>query len=122
MGILEKNKQDTLIISDDVIALIAANAAKEVDGFGSFSSRTPDVISQALPNTSAPKSIKVSCTDSDIQLQLYINVKEGNNAQQISAAVQRAVKISVQSMTGKVVSKVNICVQGIDFCEPGELN
>lgn len=115
MGILEKNQQDTLFISDDVIASIAANAVKDVDGFGSFSNRTPDVISQALPNASAPKSIKVSCTDNDIQIQLYINVKEGNNAQDISAAVQRAVKGSVQSMTGKVVSKVNVCVQGIDF-------
>lgn len=24
-------------------------------------------------------------------------------------------------MTGKVVSKVNVCVQGVDYCEPNEL-
>lgn len=115
MSILDRNQQDGLIISDEVIASIAANAVKDVEGFGSFSNRTPDVISQALPNASAPKPIKVSCTDNDIQIQMYINVKEGTNAQTVSTQVQRAIKNSVQSMTGKVVSKVNVCVQGIDF-------
>lgn len=119
MSMLEKNKQDELIISDDVIASIATKAVKEVEGFGSFSNRAIDaafdVISQAIPNASVPKPIKVSCTDNDIQIQMYINVKEGTNAQDVSASVQRAVKSSVQSMTGKVVSKINVCVQGIDF-------
>lgn len=115
MSVLEKNQQDGLIISDDVIASIASNAVKDVDGFSSFSNRTPEVISQALPNASAPRPIKVSCSDNDIQIQMYINIKDGNNAQTVSTAVQRAVKSSVQSMTGKVVSKVNVCVQGIDF-------
>ena len=106
MSMAENTQQDTLIISDEVIASIAAKAVGEVDGFGSFSNRAFDVISQAIPAAANVKPIKVSCNDNDIQIQMYINV---------SAAVQRAVKSAVQSMTGKVVSKVNVCVYGIDF-------
>lgn len=36
-----------VVISNDVIASIAANAVKDVDGFGSFSSRPADLLSQA---------------------------------------------------------------------------
>ena len=115
MSMAENTQQDTLIISDEVIASIAAKAVGEVDGFGSVSNRAFDVISQAIPAAANVKPIKVSCNDNDIQIQMYINVKQGNNAQAVSAAVQRAVKSAVQSMTGKVVSKVNVCVYGIDF-------
>ena len=115
MSMSEKTQQDTFIISDEVIASIAAKAVGEVDGFGSFSTRALEVISQAIPAAPNVKPIKVSCNDNDIQIQMYINVKQGNNAQAVSAAVQRAVKSAVQSMTGKVVSAVNVCVHGIDF-------
>lgn len=115
MSVLDRNQHDNLIISDDVFASIVSNAVKDVEGFGSFSNRTPDVISQTLPTASTPKPIKIVCSDNDVQIQMYINVKEGTNAQDVSKLVQRAVKTSVQSITGKVVTKVNVCVQGVDF-------
>ena len=80
-----------VVISNDVIASIAANAVKDVDGFN------------------------------DIKVQLFINIKSGFNIQSVCTAVQQSVKNAVQSMTGKVVSKVNVCVQGVDYCEPNEL-
>ena len=121
----EPNKANLgeLTISDDVIVSIARNAAKDVDGFGSFANAVPDIVTQVLEytNTVAPKSVKVWCTDNDVKIQLYINVKSGTNVQTVSTAIQRSVKNSVQSMTGKVVTKVNVCIEGIDFCEPDEL-
>lgn len=123
MNFVDRTPSDGVVISNDVIASIAANAAKDVDGFSSFSIRTPDMISQAIPfsGASVPKSVKVWCLDNDVKIQLYLNIKSGNNVQDVSTAIQRSVKNAVQSMTGKVVSKVNVCIQGIDFCEPDEL-
>lgn len=119
----DTSSQNGVVIADDVIASIAANAAKDVEGFGSFTTRAPDMVSQVLSvsDKSAFKSIKVRSVDNDVRIQMYINVKSGTNVQAVSAAIQRTVKNSVQSMTGKVVSKVNVCIQGIDFCEPAEL-
>lgn len=120
----EKKNKTGVIVSEDVIASIAMNAVKDVEGFSSFSTRTPDLLNQILPESLAPslKSVKVSSLDEEVKLQIYINVKDGADVKSTSAAIQRAVKNSVQSMTGKVVSKVNVCIQGIDFCEPKELN
>ena len=103
-----------VVISNDVIASIAANAVKDVDGFGSFSSR-PAHLSES------PRAVKVWSLDNDIKVQLFINIKSGFNIQSVCTAVQQSVKNAVQSMTGKVVSKVNVCVQGVDYCEPNEL-
>lgn len=111
MRLFYRTSQSELVISDEVIAKIAASAVEEVEGFGSFSHRAPDIKSQPVPQ----KSVKVWSLDNDIKIQVYINVKDGYNVQTVSAAVQRAVKNSVQSMTGKVVGKVNVCIQGIDF-------
>mgnify|MGYP003231293680 FL=1 len=110
MRLFNRTSQSELVISDDVIAKIAASAV-EVDGFGSFSHKAPDFKSHPVPQ----KAVKVLSLDNDIRIQVYINVKDGYNVQTVSAAIQRAIKNSVQSMTGKVVGKVNVCIQGIDF-------
>ena len=119
-----KAASGSVSISDDVIASIAMSAAKEVEGFGSFSPRIPDMLTQILPESIAPsrKSVKVYNVDGDIKIQLFINVKDGSDVNKVSADIMSAVKNSVQNMTDKAVSKVNVCVQGIDFCEPNELN
>jgi uncharacterized alkaline shock family protein YloU len=119
-----KAASGSVSISDDVIASIAMSAAKEVEGFGSFSPRIPDMLTQILPESIAPsrKSVKVYNVDGEIRIQLFINVKDGSDVNKVSADIMSAVKNSVQNMTDKAVSKVNVCVQGIDFCEPNELN
>lgn len=110
-----------VIISNDVIASIAASAVKDVEGFGSFANRTPDFLTQALHAGESPKTIKVWSLDNDVKIQIYINVKSGVNIQSVCTSIQRSVKNAVQSMTGKAVSKVNVSIQGVDFCEPTEL-
>jgi uncharacterized alkaline shock family protein YloU len=107
-----------LVISDEVIASIALNAAKDVDGVAGFASRPPDMHSILKTGESAFKSVKVWAGDNDIKLQLYIIIKDNKKIPTIAAEVQRNVKNAVQSMTGRVVTKVNISISGIDFKEP----
>lgn len=71
-----------VVISNDVIASIAANAVKDVDGFGSFSSRPADLLSQAH-FTESPRAVKVWSLDNDIKVQLFINIKSGFNIQSV---------------------------------------
>ena len=120
MHISFKKEPQDLIISDEVISRIASNAASDVEGFGSLCARTPDVLSQMLPEKLAPsrKPIKVESRDGDLKISLYINVKPSANVQKVASDVQQAVKSAVQNMTGKVVYKVNVYIHGIDYCEP----
>ena len=48
-----------------------------------------------------------------VQIDININVVAGNKAAQVAHAVQNKVKSAVQSMTGLIVSKVNVKIDGI---------
>lgn len=107
-----------IFISNDVIASIAANAAKDIEGVSGFALKTGT--RTAGPADSA-KAVKVLSQDNDVKIQIGIRVKNGVNLQTVSMAIQRSIKNAVQSMTGKVVTKVNVAVQGIDFDAPNEV-
>ncbi len=104
-----------IVISNDVIASIALNAAKDVEGVSAFVAKTPDLLSRLHKSESGAKAVRVFNLDGSIHIHIYLRVKDGANIQTVSSAVQRSVKNAVQSMTGKIVGEVNVSVQGIDF-------
>ncbi len=107
-----------IFISNDVIASIAANAAKDIEGVSGFALKTGTRTTGAADSA---KAVKVLSQDNDVKIQIGIRVKNGVNLQTVSMAIQRSIKNAVQSMTGKVVTKVNVAVQGIDFDAPNEV-
>ncbi|MDO4153755.1 MAG: Asp23/Gls24 family envelope stress response protein [Candidatus Fimenecus sp.] len=107
-----------IFISNDVIASIAANAAKDIEGVSGFAVKTGTRTAGAADIS---KAVKVLSQDNDVKIQIGIRVKNGVNLQTVSMAIQRSIKNAVQSMTGKVVTKVNVAVQGIDFDAPNEV-
>ena len=107
-----------IFISIDVIASIAANAAKDIEGVSGFAVKTGTRTAGAADIS---KAVKVLSQDNDVKIQIGIRVKNGVNLQTVSMAIQRSIKNAVQSMTGKVVTKVNVAVQGIDFDAPNEV-
>ena len=107
-----------IFISNDVIASIAANAAKDIEGVSGFALKTGTRTASAADSA---KAVKVLSQDNDVKIQIGIRVKNGVNLQTVSMAIQRSIKNAVQSMTGKVVTKVNVAVQGIDFDAPNEV-
>lgn len=106
-----------LVISEEVIATIAVNAAKDVDGVAAVASRAPEMLSTILKTDSPLRSVKVTAVDNDIQLHVYIAIKDGKKIPAVASEVQRSVKDAVQSMTGKVVTKVNVNIADIDFAD-----
>ena len=107
-----------IFISNDVIASIAANAAKDIEGVSGFALKTGTRTAGAADSA---KAVKVLSQDNDVKIQIGIRVKNGVNLQTVSMAIQRSIKNAVQSMTGKVVTKVNVAVQGIDVDAPNEV-
>ena len=115
MNTNEKTAGGEIVISNDVIASIALNAAKDVEGVSAFVPKTPDLISRLRKSECGEKAVRVFNLDGSVRIRIYLRVKSGTNIQTVSSAVQRSVKNAVQSMTGKVVGEVNVSVQGIDF-------
>ena len=117
------NKQDVvsgLVISEEVIAAIALNAAKDVDGISGFAARPRDLQTLLHVGDDTLRSVRVWVNENEIKLHMYLMLKGGTKIPVVSAQVQRAVKNAVQNMTGRVVTRVNISIVGVDFSEVTE--
>lgn len=108
------NFEGGLVISEDVIATIAINAAKDVDGVAGLGTRPADLYTTFKIGTDVIKHVKVTLTDYDIKLHMYIIVNASAKIQEVAKNVQETVKNAVQSMTGRVVTKVDITVSGVE--------
>lgn len=108
-----------LVISDEVLSSIAVNAAKDVDGVSSFCNKPVDVVNTIKQGSLKVMSpVRIKQENDGFSISIYMNVAPGKKFQTVAAEVQSAVKESVQNMTGKPVTKVNVIVAGIDFDEP----
>ena len=110
--------EGSCIISEDVIATIASTAALDVAGVASMASRPADI--RGIIGSGAAKSVRVINNESETVLEVYINLKLGAKIPEVAGEVQHAVKVAVQSMTGKPVTKVNVHVMGIVLDESGQ--
>ena len=99
------------IISEEVVATIAATAALEVPGVAAMAPRIKDL--RGLVGNSATKSVGVINNENEMIVDVYINLVAGVRIPDVAGQVQRAVKAEVQSMTGRPVTKVNVHVAGI---------
>lgn len=113
----ENSVASQLVISDDVIASIAMNAAKDINGVGKIVQRPKDIRSVVEIFEGALKYVDVSSNEKTYSLKIYLTIKDGEKIPAVAAAVQQAVKNAVQGMTGCVVSKVNVCVADVEITE-----
>ena len=56
----------------------------------------------------------------NMNVSIYINLEPNKKIQDVAVNVQNNVREAIQNMTGKVVSKVNVVIAGIDFTESGD--
>ncbi len=106
-----KAGEGSCIISEDVIASIAATAAAEVPGVAGMANRPADL--RGIMSAASPKSVKVVNSENETVLDVYINLRQGARIQEVATQVQHGVKVAVQSMTGKPVTRVNVHVAGM---------
>ncbi len=111
-----RNRKGTLRVSENVIITITKNAACEVDGVSSIAAKPFSI--RSLLNSNLDNSlVSVVMLDGVAKISLSIIAKSGYNIVGVCELIQEKVKAAVQSMTGVTVSKVNICVVGVDFSE-----
>lgn len=119
MEINTSTSMGELVISEEVISAIATNAAKDVEGVAGFSNRPVDVMNTIKKGSLKVMSpVRVSADGDDLNISIYVNMRPGIKIRKAAEDVQVAVKDSVQNMTGRLVSKVNVIIAGIEFEEP----
>jgi len=105
---VRQTTKGSCIISEEVIATIAYNAASEVEGVASMAQRPLDL--RRVVASEALKSVSVVSNPNETVIDVYFNILVTANIPTVSEQVQLAVKNAVQSMTGSPVTKVNIHV------------
>lgn len=98
-------------ISDDVISVISAIAASEIEGIADGDTRG---LAHKIKNRKNPsKYVKVSMEESAAIIDIAITVKYGVNIPDVVMQAQENIKKTVEAITGLSVSAVNIAVQNI---------
>ncbi len=111
------NEQGEIIITNEVIGVIASLAAMEVDGVASMAGdATKDLISK-ISKKALSKGVKVDIAEDEVTIVVALIIKYGYNVMDVSKKVQEKVKASVENMTGLQASNVNVRVAGIDVQE-----
>lgn len=102
-------------ISEDVISVISAIAAKEVDGLASMGGTILGGFSDMLAKKNMGKGVKVEFGETGVTIDVHITVKFGVKIREVSCAIQEHIKNAVETMAGLDVATVNVHVDGVDI-------
>ena len=93
-------------ISNDVLAVISAMAAMEVDGVVAMAGNITAELVSKLGMKKLSKGVRVDVVDNTVMVDLSIIVT-------ISKKVQDKVKTTVENMTGMEVANVNVNIASV---------
>ena len=104
-------------IADEVVAIIAGMAATEVKGVASMAGNIKNELVAKMGMKNLSKGVKVEVTDTDVSVDLALNLVFEANILEVAGKVQEKVKAAIENMTGLEVADVNIRVAGVDMPE-----
>ena len=109
----ENAKVGSVKIADDVVAMIAALAATEVEGVASMAGNVTHELLSRVGVKNATKGTRVEVLQKKVKVDLAITIEYGYNIPATCQRVQAQVKNAVENMTGLDVTDVNIRIAGI---------
>ena len=107
-------------IADEVVAIIAALAATEVEGVDSMAGNIPNELISRLGMKNLSKGVKVDVLECVVTVSLSLNLKYNYSIPEVTRKVQEKVKNAVENMTGLEVADVNIKVAGVEMPANGQ--
>ena len=102
-------------IADEVVAIIAALAATEVEGVASMAGNITNELIGKLGMKNLSKGVKVDVLEGIVTVSLALNLKYNYSIVEVSARVQEKVKNAIENTTGLEVADVNIKVAGVEM-------
>ena len=100
-------------ISNDVLAVISAMAAMEVDGVVAMTGNITAELVSKLGMKKLSKGVRVDVVDNTVMVDLSIILRINENIVTISKKVQDKVKTTVENMTGMEVANVNVNIASV---------
>ena len=109
------NSMGEVQIADEVVAIIAALAATEVEGVASMAGNITNELVSRLGMKNLSKGVKVDVLEGVVTVSLALNLKYNYSIMDVTAKVQERVKTAIENMTGLEVADINIRVAGVEM-------
>ena len=117
-----ENTNNSLKISEEVIAKIVTVAISETPGVTGYTNKAGDAIIGKLNRRNSSKGIKVEVSEDGITINASISVAYGANLTEVGSLAQENIAHEVESMTGLNIKAVNVIINGITFEEEKNTN
>ena len=112
--ITQIQENGNVMISEDVVATIVANALAEVEGVGSLGTKPGIGVADFGTKKNWSKSLKIQIAeDNTLTIGCTIMVSYGHSVVDVASAIQASVTTALESMTGVKVNEVNVNICGI---------
>ncbi len=115
----DEKKIGEVQIADEVVAIIAALAATELEGVASMAGNITNELVGKLGMKNLSKGVKVEVTEDHVSVDLALNIRFGYSIPKVSETVQEKVRAAIESMTGLTVLDVNVRIAGVAMEENG---
>ena len=102
-------------IAEEVVAIISAMAATEVECVDSMAGNITNELISRLGMKNLSKGVKVDVLEGVVTVSLTLNLKYNYSVVEVSGKVQEKVKNAIENMTGLEVADVNIKVAGVEM-------
>ena len=102
-------------IADDVVGMIAAIAATEVEGVAKMYGNITNELVGKLGMKNLSKGVKVTISPEDVKVDISLELKYGYSVIDASKKVQEKVKQALETMTGLNVTAVRVRIAGVAF-------
>lgn len=111
--LVQPQENGNILISEDVVASVAALAVREVEGVYGLSMTAGFDISEILGKKNLRKGIRVVFQEDEIEISCNLIVKMGAAVMTVAKNVQESIVNEVTSITGCRPARVNVNVCGV---------
>lgn len=111
--LIREQENGSILISEEVIASIAALAVREVEGVYGLSTTPNFDLANILGKKNLRNGIRVMFGEDGIEISCNLIVKMGSAVVEVARRVQEAITDEVTAMSGEKPARVNVNVCGV---------
>lgn len=109
------DEMGTIHIADEVLAVVAASAAMEVEGVSGLAANLSSDLAELMGKKVYSKGVRLTVANGQVVVDISVLIQYGFTIPDVAKKVQEAVMAAVTNTSGMEVSRVNIQVAGISF-------
>ena len=113
--IKSSDERGSINISEEVISVIVAAAAVDVDGVHGLHCSHGKEITTVIGKRWLSRGIKIYVDGEDISIDVHVIAEMGHSVNEVGAKIQKAVISAVEAAVGATVSAVNVHICGVSL-------